>query len=287
MLLDSYYIFVSSFRYVFFCFSLFLFVAFSAALLKLQRILNGTIQRSPEWMQPPQQDLNLINSISFYSELLIHGTPSGIDNAVSTYGGAIYFQKNLTDSTIIMDTISIPPLSIILTNTHISRSTKLLVAKVRNLRDSLPSTLNHVISAIGSISRTFREQISTLDDSNWTLDESFISSMIRINQNLLCAMGVSHKCIDLICQKTADLVDDLKCTTKLTGAGGGGCVFTFVEHVPGETPSEFQTRLHQVRNEIESLSNGEDSFKFECLCSSIGNNGVLWCDQGTNDHTKI
>jgi len=238
--------------------------------------LDGT---PSEWKQPSSPDLNTINSLSFYSELLIHGTPSGIDNAVSTFGGSVFFQKNMIDSTVTMDTLSIPPLSIILTNTHILRSTKLLVAKVRSLKDSLPSTVNPIISAIGSLSRKFRDMISSLEESEdrKTLDESLISNMIQINQNLLCALGVSHKCINIICQKTSDLFDDFKCTTKLTGAGGGGCVFTFVEHGSEETPSEFQTRLHQVQNAIESISDGEDSFKFECLLSSIGNHGVLWC----------
>jgi mevalonate kinase len=238
--------------------------------------LDGT---HSEWKKPSSPDLNTINSLSFYSELLIHGTPSGIDNAVSTFGGSVFFQKNMIDSTVTMDTLSIPPLSIILTNTHILRSTKLLVAKVRSLKDSLPSTVNPIISAIGSVSRKFRDMISSLEESEnrTTLDESLISNMIQINQNLLCALGVSHKCINIICQKTSDLFDDFKCTTKLTGAGGGGCVFTFVEHGSEEKPSEFQTRLHQVQHAIESISDGEDSFKFECLLSSIGNHGVLWC----------
>ncbi len=78
----------------------------------------------------------------------------------------------------------------------------------------------------------------------------------------------------------------MKCTTKLTGAGGGECTYTFVEHAQGETTHDFQSRLHQIRHAIESLSSNnynhkddkEQSYnKFECLVNSIGNHGVLWC----------
>lgn len=45
--------------------------------------------------RPSQADLERINAWAFAGETVLHGTPSGLDNTVSCYGGAIKFVKGM------------------------------------------------------------------------------------------------------------------------------------------------------------------------------------------------
>ncbi|XP_058995898.1 mevalonate kinase isoform X2 [Mustela lutreola] len=80
------------------------------------------------------EDLELINKWAFQGERMIHGNPSGVDNAVSTWGGALRFQQGKISS------LERPlALKILLTNTKVPRSTKTLVASVRSRLLKVPS----------------------------------------------------------------------------------------------------------------------------------------------------
>ena len=110
-----------------------------------------------------------------------------------------------------------------------------------------------------------------------------------MNQSLLCALGVSHPSLDAITNLTYGLYDELKCTTKLTGAGGGGCAFTFLE---GD--DNVKRRCEIVKRKIDSLRNIEsnrivnngaensksqpkcDLWTFESFTSAVGGRGVMW-----------
>jgi mevalonate kinase len=148
-------------------------VAASASLYSLKRKLskmhdshsrkntNNNYDDTVEMHQPSKEDLDIINILAFHSETLLHGTPSGIDNTVSTYGGALQYTKtkygnqssnNTKESeTIFLETF--PQLSVILTNTNVPRSTKELVEGVKSRKYDYPDIIDPILDAIGNISR--------------------------------------------------------------------------------------------------------------------------------------
>lgn len=118
-----------------------------------------------------------------------------------------------------------------------------------------------------------------------------ISRLIQINHSLLCALGVSHSSLNEITNLTLSLYDEFKCSTKLTGAGGGGCAFTFLENDNEEHAQSVHRRCQIVKQKIDSLNHGEcnttsdqnentreggNLLSFQSFTSAVGGKGVLW-----------
>lgn len=190
----------------------------------------------------------LINSWSFLGEKCIHGNPSGIDNAVATYGGAVYFQREPK----LMETLDFPQLNLVLTNTAIPRRTSDLVAGVGKLKDEHPKISNPIMDSMGEVSREAYKLIKNHDKNIGAK----LGNLARINHGLLVAIGVSHPALETV-KKAADEVGLGQ--TKLTGAGGGGCAITII----GGEKSE---------REIKSFENNlpNDFEVFETVLGSQG-----------------
>ena len=229
-------------------------VATSAALISL------TLQRPPGLGKPTLDQLERINQFAFYSETILHGTPSGIDNSVSTYGGAIDFTK--IDGNVTMNHFTMPTLDMVLTNTHVPRSTMALVAKVKAMKDDHPAVVDCLLSGMGAIARQFQ------DLKDVCVNGDLLLTLIKTNQHLLRAVGVSHPSLECICE-VVDNVAKGEAATKLTGAGGGGCSMTVLK--PGCDP--------ELSNKIQdALESKALEWNFTCLRSSVGREGVLWID---------
>lgn len=161
---------------------------------------------------------DVINSWSFMGETCVHGNPSGIDNAVATRGGAVYFQREPK----VVAPVAFPPLKLVLTNTAVPRRTADLVAGVGKLKDRLPAVSGPLLDAMGQVAREAYEALRTDD----RVDVGHrLSELARINHGLLVALGVSHPALERV-KNAADEVGLGQ--TKLTGAGGGGCAITIV-----------------------------------------------------------
>jgi mevalonate kinase len=216
--------------------------------------------------RPDPVSLEQIDQYAYYSEILLHGTPSGIDNAVSSHGGAIHFTK-APDGVTMKHLENLKPLDLLLVYTHVPRSTKELVAGVRVRYEQYPAT-QIMLQAMGATAQQFQ---TWWCNSNNQAEEGDVLTMVRTNQHLLAAVGVSHASLDRICSVVDETAGD-EAAAKLTGAGGGGCAFVVLRpSKPGPG------NLHALRSRIQrALQAAQHPWKFTCLQSSVGGDGVLW-----------
>lgn len=118
------------------------------------------------------------------------------------------------------------PLKMLITNTKVGRNTKALVASVSERAMRHSSAMTSVFNAVDSISNELAAIIQSpvSDDLAITEKEEKLEELMEMNQGLLQCMGVSHASIETVIRTTLKY----KLSTKLTGAGGGGCVLTLL-----------------------------------------------------------
>lgn len=154
------------------------------------------------------EDRSLVNEFAFLSEKVLHGNPSGVDNATVVHGGFLSYRSGQFKQIQFSE-----QLRFLLIHTRVPRNTKELVAGVRRLRDSMPTVVDPILQAIDAISTRFENGQS-----------ENLKEMIAVNHSLLNALGVGHPSLETcvrICAKHT-------LTCKLTGAGGGGCAIVYV-----------------------------------------------------------
>ncbi|KAI8326107.1 mevalonate kinase [Martensiomyces pterosporus] len=220
-------------------------VALSAALLRLTG-----------WLQSDglsAEDKKLINTWAFRGEQVAHGTPSGIDNSVATYGGFVLYQRGHDT----VDLQSKHALRVLITNTNVPKSTKALIAGVRALKDKYPSVVDGILDNIHSISTSAADLFRGTDQVDVQELETQTQDIIRINHGLLYTLGVSHPSLERIREVTA--VHGM--ASKLTGAGGGGCALTLIPH-------------NVAGGEVEAVSGELAEEGFECYETVVGGPGV-------------
>ncbi len=166
--------------------------------------------------------------LSLNAERYVHVNPSGVDQAISTYGGAIIYNKK-TGLTRLEAPLPIP---IVIGNTGIERNTGQLVDQVRKLKQQYPQTIDPIFHSAGELSI---QAIEAIQQSNITR----LGNLMDINHGLLMAIGVSHEALDRlvhIAKQNGAL------GAKLTGAGGGGCMIALVAQ---EQSNQIAEKLEQ------------------------------------------
>jgi mevalonate kinase len=155
-----------------------------------------------------------ISQHAFEGEKITHATPSGIDNTISTYGGAILYKKGK------INRIEIPhQIPLLLINTQIPRETKTQVTHVANLYKEHPSIISPIFQAIDALSLKTENALRLKKLAQ-------IGELLNFNQHFLRILGVSTKEIDALIDLA---LSNGAIGAKITGAGGGGCILALFE----------------------------------------------------------
>ncbi|KAJ7039593.1 Cys/Met metabolism PLP-dependent enzyme-domain-containing protein [Mycena alexandri] len=202
-----------------------------------------------------------VNKWAFVSEKVLHGNPSGIDNSVAVFGGALaYTRAGLAfGGKGGMEQIQgFKSLKFLLTNSKVPRDTKKLVAGVGVLKAEEPELVDGILKSIQSISEEARRALADPELSRTEL-LSALSALIRENHQHLVTLGVSHPSLETI--RTATAAPPYELSTKLTGAGGGGCAVTLV-------PDDFE------EGALDKLLAELVNEKFVPYLTSVGGSGL-------------
>ena len=151
-----------------------------------------------------------INNIAYEGEKGYHGTPSGIDNTASTFGGLIWFEKTENN---VMDKLNIPnPIEIVMGNTGKVANTTAAVAGVKERKEKFPDKYNQIFDRAENIAYLAK---------NALMEEDFteIGKLMNENHKLLQQIEVSSKELDFMVKLARDAG---ALGAKLTGGGLGG-----------------------------------------------------------------
>ncbi|CAI5977678.1 unnamed protein product [Closterium sp. NIES-65] len=287
-----------------------------------------------------EEGKRVVSGWAYEAEQIIHGKASGVDNHVCCHGGITSFQQGKAHP--------IPcalPLSLLLTNTRVPRSTSALVsgvgARLAAHADSVTAVLqamHHVVlqasqllqqqqqqqgsesraasashtreanaNGAGAVAQLAAAAAGTESMANNAAPEEPVAAaaaaaaatevlyavqareskeeekegeaaaaaaadpsgavyaslctLVSMNQGLLSALGVSHGSIDTVCMASARY----GLCSKLTGAGGGGCVITLLP------PGAEDNTVRGLQNELQDLHG------FDCFKVCLGGEGVMLC----------
>jgi len=143
-------------------------------------------------------------------ERLVHGTPSGIDAAASSYGGVILFSRGKRPRRLDIKT----PVTLLVAVSGKRRNTGKLVSKVSSMKETYPSLFAGLCESATLVS-------SLCADALEKADTDTLGRLMTQSHAVLARAGASNKDLD----RLVDHCLGLGCLgAKLTGAGGGGSV---------------------------------------------------------------
>ncbi len=187
--------------------------ASAAQCTSLSRALNNTF------------NLNLtekeINNAAYEGEKAYHGTPSGIDNTASTYGGLIWFVKNLRGGENTMELLQSPKkMPLVIINSGITASTTEVVADVRHLKKESPKKFEQIFTKYENLAIAAKK---VLLEGNINIIGDLMNQNHKLLQEITVSGDINDKLVEISLQNGA-------IGAKMTGTGRGGLVIALAEN---------------------------------------------------------
>ncbi len=162
-----------------------------------------------------------INEAAYEGEKAYHGTPSGIDNTASTYGGLIWFAKNMGSGKNTMELLQSPrKMLIVIANSGITASTTEVIADVRRLKEENPKKIEKIF---GEYKKLAEEARKALLEGDTATVGSLMNKNHRMLQQIMVSGEINDKLVGIALENGA-------IGAKLTGTGRGGLVISLAEN---------------------------------------------------------
>jgi mevalonate kinase len=186
-----------------------------------------------------------INEFAYEAEKAYAGNPSGIDNTAATFGGLLWFRKNLTGGANTIERIRVKePAEIIIGSTGKVANTKAMVEGVAERRRKNPQKYSSLFERAEELAYDGRKALEIYDLRK-------IGELMNENHQLLQEIEVSSRELDLLVDIA---MKQGAYGAKLTGGGGGGCMIA----------------LTPTRELQENVATAIEKEGFEVLKTKIG-----------------
>ena len=190
-----------------------------------------------------------INQIAFEAEKAYAGNPSGIDNTAATYGGLMWFKKNVVGGPDKIERLHMrKPIEIVIGSSGKVANTKAMVEGVAERKKRNPSKYDQIFKQAEGLAVAGRRALEAGDLKK-------LGDLMNENHRLLQEISVSSKELD-------GLVDLARRQgafgAKLTGGGGGGCM---VALTPGkELQGKVASAIKNTGLEVLSTKIGVNAY---------------------------
>jgi len=177
--------------------------ASAASCVSLARALNNEFNLG--------YSLEQINHVGWEGEFAYHGTPSGVDNTASTYGGLLLYRVSNGEKS--FERIQTPkPLYMVLGNSGVTADTSTLHDFNVKQKQKDPALFTNRLKII-------RVQVEKMRKALEAGDLDQVGKMMTENHNILIDMGLSHEKLIYLCNLTIKMG---AVGAKVTGGGRGG-----------------------------------------------------------------